>query len=295
MAFDNLPPQPPFAVPAATAYAEQVLSLSKIASQQVSYQADIAYGKELRHQLDIYGGHTAKNLPILIFWHGGRWRAGYKEWNGFMAITTAKLPAILVSPRYGLSPDYKFPVPLHDCLLALSWVYENIKRYGGDPQRIYLAGHSAGGHLAALTTLRRDLYDQFKLPMDAVKGCLPLSGTMNFAFKEVLVGSEEEQIRNILLAEPQQDIAASPLHHVSNNTTPFYLTCGENDFPRVISTNQAMHATLKTNGCAVELHEVAGADHFQTHLGLRNEDDPWWCQLRNWLRQSRPPAAVLAC
>ena len=285
MAFDNLVPQPVNPNPVIADYAKQVLTLSRIASEQVSYFADIDYGEEARQQLDIYSAKDNQpvNAPVLIFIHGGRWRSGYKEWNGFMAPAMVDLPAVLVSIRYGLSPDFHFPAPLHDCLQALAWVHRNIADYGGDPDRIFIGGHSAGGHLSALTTLRQDLYAQFDLPGNTIKGCFPLSGTMNFDFAQVLPGSEEEEVRSILLADPADAPQASPLRYAEGNTTAFFFASGENDFPRVMSTNQEMLSVLRAQSGEVLNHRFPGFNHFQTHLSLQEKDNPWWKTVKAWM------------
>src|SRR5258707_13555832 len=98
----------------------------------------------------------------------------------FMAPPLASLPAVYVSVSYRLAPKVRWPAPLDDCLAALAWVYKNIRQHGGDPARIFVGGHSAGAQLAAMVTLRRDLYAAHGLPAAAVKACFPFSGLYAF-------------------------------------------------------------------------------------------------------------------
>lgn len=287
MAFDNLEPQPPARTPVVAAYMERAFALSRAAVEHVDARFDIVYGPEPRHQLDIYLPKSAplKNAPVLMFIHGGRWRAGYKEWNGLLAPAVTAFPAILVSPRYGLSPQFRFPTPLHDVLGALGWLHKTIADYGGNPDRVFVGGHSAGGHLAALATVRRDLHGEFGLPTEAIRGCFPMSGTMNFDFAEVLPGSEEEEIRNILLADPQQAPLASPLRYAEGTRTPFFISYGEHDFPRVIATGEEMLGALRTQPCRLDRLVFADAGHFDTHIDVARAESRWYATVRPWMME----------
>lgn len=287
MAFDNLDPQGPARNAEVAAYAERALALSRAALDRVDASFDIAYGPEPRQQLDIYRpkGRALSALPVLLFLHGGRWRAGYKEWNAMMAPAVTEFPALLVSARYGLSPRFLFPTPLHDVLRALAWLHHNVARYGGDPNRIFAGGHSAGGHLSALAVLRRDLHGEFGLPTAAIRGCFPMSGTMNFDLPEVTPGSEEEEIRRILLADDRDAPLASPLRYAEGNRLPFFISYGEKDFPRVIATGKEMIAALKRQPCRLENLVFAGAGHFDTHLDVARAESRWYPTVRSWMTE----------
>jgi arylformamidase len=99
---------------------------------------------------------TAPSAPLLVFAfiHGGAWTSGCKEWMGFMAPSFVGLPLVFVSISYRKAPDHRLSVQLDDITSALAWITANIDQYGGDPARLFIGGHSAGGHLAALVALR---------------------------------------------------------------------------------------------------------------------------------------------
>ena len=136
---------------------------------------DVAYGDDYFQRLDLFlpDNENLTELPVLVFMHGGAWRNGFKEWMGFMAPPIISLPAIFVSVSYRLAPSVKFPEPLEDTCDAVAWVFRNIRRYGGDPERIFIGGHSAGGHLAAMAALRCDHFTQRCLPANLIKACFP--------------------------------------------------------------------------------------------------------------------------
>ena len=243
---------------------------------------DVAYGPEDDQDIDIYlpDDVTATNVPVFMFIHGGSWTHGYKEWLGFMAPAFTTLPAIFVSVGYRLAPDTKFPLPVEDCRNALKWVYENIGEHGGDRNRIFVGGHSAGGHLAAMLTLELDALEASGLPRDVLKACFPVSGVFD------LVGRDEERL-GPLLNSPADARAASPIQLVEGNRTPFLFAIGEIDFPELIPQSHAMAEALRNQSGTVELMDMPGEDHFNISLQGGNPDGPWVTRVREWM--SNPP------
>lgn len=284
MAFDDLPPQPPIFPAEAEAYARQALERSRLAAERTRRVADVAYGPDYWQKIDIYLPDTApaRRVPVLLFAHGGAWTHGYKEWCGLMAPALVSLPAIFVSVSYRLAPDHRYPVPMDDCRAALAWVWRHIADYGGAPDRIYVGGHSAGGHLYSLVALRHDLLRRDGLPDDVVKACFPVSAQMNLVFKNPAPGSGEERIYKMFLVRAEDAIEASPITHVSART-PFFLAWGENDFPRIIRSNEAMLEALRAKGGNVSSRAFPGLDHFEMALDLERPSNGWVSTVRSWI------------
>ena len=138
MSFDDLPPLPPQVNPDAQSYIDRVCALSRAALKMARGEFDIAYGNDYWQKIDVFvppvAGH--QNLPVLCFMHGGAWVSGSKEWMAFMAAPVTALPSIFVSVNYRLAPAARFPAAMDDCFDALAWVYRNIARFNGDPDRI---------------------------------------------------------------------------------------------------------------------------------------------------------------
>jgi arylformamidase len=283
MPFDNLPEQPPVYPAEAAAFANVALSLSRQAAQECDITMDVAYGADFWQALDVYRPketHTEK-LPVLVFAHGGAWTHGYKEWCGFMAPLVTSFPAIFISVSYRLAPENKFPCAFDDCVSALKWVHDNIASFGGDTERIYVSGHSAGGHLLTLVTLRRDALERAKLPLDIVKGCFPVSSQLNLVFENPEPGTGEARIYDKFLENKADAVAASPLHQLGYRPEmPFLLTYGTDDFPRIITANDQMFSALKAFNADAELLVLNGFDHFDTQLGLRDKNNPWIVKVR---------------
>ena len=159
MSFDDMPEMPPMFLPGAAEYADRILAQSKKVAAEYPTVMDVAYGDDYWQKVDFYLPHDVGGggLPVLCYIHGGAFRNGFKEWMGFIAPPFLALPAIYVSFSYRLVPNVTQPRVVDDCFDALKLVYDRVADYGGDPNRIFVAGHSAGANLAATLALRRDL------------------------------------------------------------------------------------------------------------------------------------------
>jgi arylformamidase len=119
MPFDNLPRQPQMG-PVAEAYAADILARSRAVATSSRVLLDVPYGDDYWQRLDLYlpDNDRLKDLPVLLFLHGGGWSNGYKEWMGFMAPPFTDLPAIFVSVSYRMLPEVRLPAMLDDTMAA---------------------------------------------------------------------------------------------------------------------------------------------------------------------------------
>jgi arylformamidase len=292
MAFDDLPPQSPIYPSEAEEYGRRALELSREAALRVPHTLDVAYGDDYWQRIDIYRPAAAAKgpLPVLLFAHGGAWTHGYKEWCGLMAPAITAFPAIFVSVSYRLAPDNRFPLPVEDCLSALAWCHANIARHGGDPNRLFVGGHSAGGHLYALLTLRRDLIKRAGLPADVVKGCFPISSQLNLVFANPDPGTGEARIYEMFLARREDAEAASPFHHLAGNTAPFVLGWGGRDWPRIMRSGEAMYQALRQQSMPAERHVFPDYDHFQMALDMARPENALVQAFRRHMQHAAAPA-----
>lgn len=277
MAFHNLAPQTPLSSEAALDYGQEALRRSSIVAQSLPTRLDVAYGDHPQKQLDIYypPGRRPNDLPALIFLHGGGWSHGYKEWAGFMAAPVVRLPAIFVSVDYRLAPEHKFPAPLDDTITAVRWVHDNAATIGVSKERLFIGGHSAGGHLAALACLRTDALLSAGLPGDALKGCFPVSGVFDFRGRMNAADSRERKAAEKLLASADDGPAASPILYAAPASPPFLLAYGSRDYDWIIRSNRQMETALQEQGVAVQSMILEDHDHFESHLVLGEHDHRW--------------------
>jgi arylformamidase len=278
MPFDNLPRQPQMG-PVAEAYAADILARSRAVATSSRVLLDVPYGDDYWQRLDLYlpDNDRLKDLPVLLFLHGGGWSNGYKEWMGFMAPPFTDLPAIFVSVSYRMLPEVRLPAMLDDTIAALAWVHKNIARHGGSPNRLFIGGHSAGGHLSSLATLRRDKLAAAGLPDGVVKACFPVSSVFKFEIGEL------EARNKFMLDRPEDAPDASPISHVAGNHVPFYIIWGDNDLEYVMRTSEVMVDALKQAGARVEHKVFAGYDHFEPSFDGGRPDSEWVRTVRAWM------------
>jgi arylformamidase len=148
-----------------------VLSVS--ARETLTRVLDIPYGSTPAERLDIFPAARA-GAPVLFFIHGGYWRAFDKADHSFVAPPFVAEGACVVMPNYALCPAVTIPDIGRQVADALAWTWQNITLYGGDPGRITVAGHSAGGHLTAMM-LTED-WQARRLPTTPVRNALAVSG-----------------------------------------------------------------------------------------------------------------------
>ncbi len=136
---------------------------------------DLQYGDSTPERLDLFPARS-DGAPLLVFIHGGYWRSLDKSDFSWIAPPYVNHGVSVALPNYGLAPQTPLEEIVRQTLRALSWLYRNADRYGFDPHRIFVAGHSAGGHLTAM--MMAALWPVYSpdLPADLVKGGLPISG-----------------------------------------------------------------------------------------------------------------------
>lgn len=282
--------------PEAGPYAERVSAMSAVARGRCRVVGEVAYGADPRQALDIFlpDEDPAAPVPVFLFFHGGAWRAGDKNWMGFLAPLFVDLPAIYISAGYRLSPEHRFPAHIDDVLDALAWVIANVGAFGGDPDRVFIGGHSAGGHLAALAAARPDLREQRGIPDGTIRACLPVSAAFDFRAPRDQRDRTQEIIYAEVLADAAQDAEASPIAWADRVDIPFFITFGEADFPRTRVQGAAMAEALSRRGAVpVSWLELPGAGHFDTNQDCTDVTHPWVAEARRLIAGGAPRSGAI--
>ncbi len=276
LSLEDLPEQLPLRLPEGQAYGSRVLAASVPVLTARQGLLDQPYGSDYWQKLDVFftGKEPRTPLPILVFAHGGSWIAGYKEWVAFMAPRINAIPAVFVSVSYRLAPESRYPLPFEDCLDAIKWIHDHADAFGGDRSRIFVGGHSAGGHLMALASLRTDWQQTRDLPLGIIKGCLAISAIFDLCLNAESTTMESEMF-STFLRTPEDCVAASPFSHISTQAPPFQITVGENDFPFIRKQAAEMRDQLEAAGVAVVFQDLKAHDHFETSERCTDEGHEW--------------------
>jgi thiamine pyrophosphate-dependent acetolactate synthase large subunit-like protein/acetyl esterase/lipase len=263
------------AAPGAAAYVAAIATAGRESAQDPVVRW--CYGPEAGQQLDVYVPREPMTaaLPVVIFFHGGAWIRGGLDWLRFMAPAVKSLPAIFVAGTYRLAPGNKWPAQYDDVREAIAFIAQRVHEVGGDAARMVVGGHSAGGHLAALAVLKREI--------PGVLGCLPVSSPCDLRYGDVPADSDEGRVYKFLLAHRDEDADASPVLFTEGNRVPFHMTWGANDFTRIVNSGHAFVSALQHHGTRTTQRVVRGAGHFDTHLQLADPQDPWYTQVRSML------------
>lgn len=157
--------------------AEQIAwytSESRLARSELEARRDVRYGESEAETLDIFG--AGDGVAVNVFFHGGYWKALHKDDFSFVARAFVPAGAISVVVNYGLIPDIDMTTLVDQCRRAMIWLYRNVARYGGDPERLHVSGHSAGGHLVAMMMATDWPALDSACPASLVAGGLGISG-----------------------------------------------------------------------------------------------------------------------
>jgi arylformamidase len=218
-----------------------------------------AYGPSEIEGLDIFRANAVGQAPIFVFIHGGAWRAGTAKTYAAPAETFIKAGAHYVVPDFTWVQDAGgslFPMAEQVCR-AIAWVYRNAVSFGGDPDRLYVGGHSSGAHLAAVA-LTTDWPQSFGLPPDIIKGGLCSSGMYDLAPVRLSHRSSYVKFTDEMVE------ALSPIRHLDRLRAPLIVAYGTYETPEFQRQARDFAAAARAAGKPVDL--IVG-EHY-SHLEL---------------------------
>jgi acetyl esterase/lipase len=281
------------------------------AAPAVQETLDVSYGDGDLQTLDVFSPKDARDCPVVLFVHGGAWVFGDKDLLGlYRGVGTflARHGVTAMCVNYRLSPAVKHPGHVKDVARAFAWTRAHAGDYGGDPDRILLCGHSAGGHLVALLATDETYLKDPELKLTdadraAVRGVMGVSGVYRVPtpdeFKDMmgamLAGLAQmsgnalpsplaaAMLRNSRDFNPFRVVfgddkaageAASPLTHVHRGMPPFLVLYAERELPLVDGMARDFAKALDKAGDAVEIDRIAGCTHNTILFSLNKPDDP---------------------
>ncbi len=246
-------------------YADLYERESDLLRSERNHTLNVPFGPTLAEHLDVYP--AGENSPVLVYVHGGYWRARTSREFGFAARGPGFRDIATVVPNYALCPDVTIDEIVRQARAALAWTYKNAHTFGGDPERVHVAGHSAGGHFVAML-LATDWEGEYGLPSGVVKGATVISGLFDLApfpytFLQPKLQLTWDQVRK-----------NSPILHLPEGAPPLLVAYGGDETDEFKRQSEDLLCAWKEKGLSGERLVLAGKNHYDAIDGFLDEGSP---------------------
>lgn len=200
--------------------------------------------------------------PVFIFVHGGNWNSGNKKLYSYFGNRMARKGVVTVIPDYPKSPKAGFNEMAEDIAAAVKWTKENITAYGGDSNRIFISGHSAGGHLAALVSIKEEYFKSEGIA-NPVKGIILIdaAGLDMYGYLKEEHLPEGDTYLNTFSNNAATWKAASPIYFLHNSMPPMLIYQGGKTYPSISSSNEKFTDSLKKYKVKFSYQVLPGKKH----------------------------------
>ena len=236
-------------------------------SAKVIRERDVVYTDKVngsRNFLDIYHPEIESKLKdVLVFIHGGSWNSGKKETYWWLGRNFADKGVVEVNINYSLTPDYQYHQMANDAAAAIKWLKQNISRYGGDPDRIFVMGHSAGGHLAALINSDPQFFNTQGI-VNPIRGVILNDGFGLDMHEYLLKAVKNQQTASFLktFSDDQENWKkGSPLTYIDNVKNPHLILVGERTYPAIQLQSKRLYETLVAKGNTAFFKQIPKKKH----------------------------------
>jgi arylformamidase len=231
----------------------------------LDHRLDVPFGPTLAEHLDLYP--AGENSPVLVYVHGGFWCLRTSKEFGFVAKGPVSQGVATVVANYDLCPRVTIEEIVRQTRAAVVWIYKNAARFGGDPERIHVAGHSAGGHLVAML-LSTDWESEYGLPGDIIKSATAISGLYDLApFPYTFL---QPQLQLGL----DQVLRNSPILHVPDTSPSLLVAYGEDETDEFKCQSEEYLEAWRTKGLEGERLILQGKNHYDVIDGFLDPESP---------------------
>ena len=242
------------------AYADFYVEESRKARADLDVHRDVSFGPTVPERLDVFPA-AESNAPVLLFIHGGYWHSRHAEDFSFVARGPVSEGVTTVVMNYALCPAVPFSEVVRQARAALVWTHENIAAYGGDPDRLFVSGHSAGGHLTGCL-LTTDWEDDYGKPADVVEGACAISGLYDldpfpYTWLQPKLQLTWREVRD-----------HSPIRHIPDSAPPLVVTYGENEPAELRRQSEDFLAAWRDHGLDGRSLPQPEADHYSAIEGF---------------------------
>ena len=253
-------------VPSYQSYAEFYVEESKGTRERLDCHLDVSFGPTIAEHLDVFPADQP-DAPVLLFIHGGYWHSLSSKEFSFVADGPVSQGVTTVVLNYALCPDVTIDEIVRQSRAAIAWLYQNVADFGGDSSQIYVAGHSAGGHLTAML-LTTDWMDTYGISADVIKGGCSISGLFDlepfpYTYLQPKLQLTWGQVRR-----------NSPIRHIPDSAPPLLVTYGKEETSEMRRQSDDFLNAWRENQLKGDLISQTGKDHFSAIDGFLDRDSP---------------------
>jgi arylformamidase len=231
--------------------------------------------KNERQTLDVYAPNEGKNLPVVVWIHGGGWQRGDKSDVHKKPQAFVDKGFVFISINYRLLPKATIKQMAEDVAKAIRWSHDHAKDHGGDPNTIIVMGHSAGAQLAALVCTDERYLKAEGLPLSIIKACVPVDGdTYDVAMQIAMVEAKRAAVYTIKFGDEKMQTELSAVTHVAKGKNiPPFLILHVADHPETKAQSQRLVKVLQEAGVSAKAYPAEGKNHttINTDLGLADD------------------------
>lgn len=248
-----------------SAYKQHKIAQSQRVRERFDSLLNVAYGPSRHELLDVFKCGRA-GAPSIVFLHGGAWKGGHKDEVSFIAEPYVDAGANVVTVNFALVPEVRLEEQVRQAAAAVAWTYKNAASYGGDPERVYVMGHSSGGHLTGMMLVTD--WTRFGVPADALKGAAPFSGMFDL---------EPVQLswRNTYLKMNRDEaLALSSIRQIPNRPMPLVIGYGGGELAEFQRQSKEFAAAWRARGYPCTEVVLPGLNHFEVQQQMAKAGSP---------------------
>ena len=239
---------------------------SKRVRAKLDSQLDISYGPSKDQILDIFPAANSGS-PVVVYIHGGAWTRTHKDTNSFQAEAFVAAGATFVSVHFGLVPNVTLGEQVAHNRTAIEWVWHNCRNFGSDPERLYIAGHSSGGHIVGMM-ITTDWEKDHRLPANLIKGALACSGMYDLeaprrSYRNEYLHLDDEAVEQL-----------SPIRHLPDHGCPLIIGYGGNEHEEFRRQSREFAAAWRAREFECQEFDLPDLNHFEVSQQFNNPDSP---------------------
>jgi len=247
-------------------------------SAGVSETKNLSYGFHERQKIDVYEPYeTNDETSTVVFIHGGGWETGNKDMHRFIGRSWAKENCVVAIPNYRLAPNFNYPEQLKDVTKSISWLRSH---HGEFDDKIFLAGHSAGAHMASLVGFSKQWRTEAGLKPESLQSLVLLAGVYQF----YPYNKADPRVKRFIGGERLWE-EAQPVNHLDGTSPSAFLAHGESDAEVLPKQSVQLSRKLSELGIPNELIIEEDVGHLELLLKTSNGKEKFWPRLKNFIEQ----------